>query len=79
MTALALIPPPVFKAVLEHLGWSMVEEGKLNWALAKNGIPIIVPKKGKLVARDFFESCVVDGIITAGDYLDALQAIGYKI
>ncbi len=46
MAALALVPPAVFKQILEYLKWRVLEEGKFNWTLAKNGVPLVIPQKG---------------------------------
>jgi hypothetical protein len=78
MAALALVAPDIFKQVLECLGWRVAEEGKLNWTLVKNGIPVTIPRRGKLVSRIIFESLIEEGIITPGSYLKALKKIGYS-
>jgi hypothetical protein len=78
MAALTLVPPSTFKQVLEYLKWTVFEDGKHNWTLVKDGMPLTIPKRGKLVGRALFEQCLVDGIINTGDYWDALEKIGYK-
>jgi hypothetical protein len=78
MAALTLVSPVVFRQVLEYLGWTVLEEGKLNWTMVKNGVPITIPKRGKLVGRALFEQCLIDGILNPGDYWEALESIGYK-
>jgi hypothetical protein len=79
MAALALVPPAVFKQVLEHIGWTIATEGKYNWTMAKDGVPLTIPKQGKLVSRGLLEACLQDGILTPGDYFDAIRAVGYKL
>lgn len=76
--AIALVPPAVFKQVLECCGWTVDEEGKFNWTMVKDGVPLTIPKRGKLVSRDLFEACMQTGILTPGDYFEALKKIGYK-
>lgn len=78
MATLALVPPDVFKQILEYLGWSVAQEGKFNWTMVKDGIPLTIPKKGGLISRNLVEACLTDGILTPGDYFAAASAIGYK-
>lgn len=79
MAALALVPPAVFKQVLEYLGWTaLAEEGVYNWTMHKDGVPLTIPKKGKLISRALLEGCLAEGILTPGDYFAALNAIGFK-
>jgi hypothetical protein len=78
MAAIALVPPAVFKQVLEYLKWTVLEEGKFNWTMAKDGVPLTIPKKGALLSRSILEACLSEGLLTPGDYFEALNAIGYK-
>jgi hypothetical protein len=78
MAALTLVPPEIFKQVLEYLKWAVVDDGKYNWTLVKDGTPITIPKRGRMVGRALFEQCLIDGILNPGDYWEALETIGYK-
>lgn len=78
MAALALVSPAVFKRVLEQLGWVVLDEGRLNWVMVKDGIPVTIPKSGRLLARETLEACLNDGTLSPGEYFAALRAIGYE-
>ena len=78
MAALSLVPPVIFKQALECLGWIVVDEGKFNWTVAKGGIPLTIPKQGKMVSRALLDGCLSDGILTPGDYFDAVKSTGYQ-
>jgi hypothetical protein len=72
------VPPAVFRQVLEYLGWGVFEEGSFNWTMAKDGVPLTIPKKGKMISRALLEGCLEEDILTPGDYFAALSAIGYR-
>jgi len=78
MPAIALVPPTVLKDVMVLDGWSVDEEDSLNWMLFKNGNSLEIPKRGKLIAREVFESCLIDGGMSLGRFFEHCKQLGYK-
>jgi len=54
MPALAPVTPDAFRRILELHGYHIVQDDEYNWVLARDSkdVPIILPKKGSLVALD---------------------------
>jgi hypothetical protein len=77
MPAIALVPPSVLKDAMIRAGWKLHREDSFNWVLLKDGTPLVIPKRGKLVAREVMESCLIDGLMAPGELVLHIQATGY--
>lgn len=77
MPAIALVPPKVLKDAMIRAGWTIYREDSFNWLLLKNTVPLVIPKRGRLVAREVMESCLIDGQISAGQLVSHIQETGY--
>lgn len=78
MPAIALVPPEVLKNAMLRAAWTVYKEDSFNWVLVKNGLPLAIPKRGRLVAREVMESCIIDGQVTPGELIEHIKATGYK-
>jgi len=78
MPAIALVPPSVLKDAMLSAGWRIHREDSFNWLLLKDGVPLAIPKRGRLVAREVMENCQIDGQLAPGELLSHIQAIGYQ-
>ncbi|HEY3129584.1 MAG TPA: hypothetical protein VGL91_09000 [Acidobacteriota bacterium] len=60
MPARAPIPPEQLKRMLEVDNWRLVAEDEYNWVLdrADSKEPIIIPRKGELIALDVLMSII---------------------
>ena len=79
MPAIASVPPDILKRILELNGWSILDEGKYNWIMVRNGAPLSIPRKGRLVSLPVLDACLITAEIAPGDYFEALEQIGHKI
>jgi hypothetical protein len=77
MPAIALVPPAVLKDAMLHAGWHLYREDSFNWLVIKGGTPLAIPKRGRLVAREVMESCLIDGVMSPGELLMHIQEIGH--
>lgn len=59
-------------------GWVVYREDSFNWLLLKDGAPLAIPKRGRLVAREVMESCIIDGRLSPGELLSHIQETGYQ-
>jgi hypothetical protein len=65
------------KDEMVRAGWTLYKEDSFNWLLLKDGVPSAIPKRGRLVAREIMESCLIDGGLSMGQLLMHIQATGY--
>lgn len=72
MTAIACVPPDVLKLILEKKGYKVKRETKYNWTLvaemSEESEPIVIPKRGNLVALEVMMGTLVAAHILPGDY-----------
>ena len=76
MPALAPVAPDIFRRILELYGYKTVQEDEYNWALARNAkdIPLIIPKKGKLVALDIMMDALDKAKMDNGTFFTLKEA-----
>ncbi len=86
MPAVACIPPWAMKEILEHFGFGVIAEDEYNWVLSEtknhSGVavpgelePIILPKRGDLLALDV----MMDTLIKAKMDLHTYFALKAKV
>ena len=70
MPAIDPIPPALLKRVLELAEYKVITEDKHNWLLAKfdHDVPIILPKRGQLVAVDVMMNTLASANLPPGAY-----------
>lgn len=78
MPAVALVPPKIVKDVMLRVGWVVFSEDSFNWVLLKNGVPLAVPKRGKLVAREVLENCLIEGQLSPGAFIEHCREVGHE-
>ena len=78
MPAIAPVPPPVLRDCLLEDGWSLFDEDSYNWVLVKNGRPLVIPKRGGLVAIEISSKVLEIANLNPGRYFELLEIVGYR-
>ena len=73
MAAIALPPPKILKRIFELAGYRCVLEDSYCWTMESNSQVIPIPKHGKLVTREPFETALDSAQMNNKDYFDHLK------
>ena len=80
MPAVACIPPWAMKEILEHFGFTVIAEDEYNWVLSETkahlGVatagelePLVLPKRGDLLALDVMMETLITAKMDLHTYL----------